>query len=251
MVVGIDLSSNITGVACVSGDAQRATLHWARIVRVPDDVWRGADRILEAIPPDVARVVIERPPTVVKSDVRHGSQAAIGYALGRMTGIVEGELRRRSIPYTLVEVRDWRATMLTTSTRWGVPATAPPPKPPPAPPPLFQRARAERVGSDVYLVWPCEHRQRIDPTQHVSDTSCRVCDRDRKAAEKPQARWQWVSAEWKRLACRLVAAHWPGVFAEVVADARGRARTEKAPHELVGVPDAAEAAWIAVHGVAA
>ena len=255
MVVGIDLSSSLTGVALVSGDAQRVHLHWTRMVRVPEDPWRGVERILELIPGDASRVLIERPPTVVKSDVRHGSQAAIGYALGRMTGLLEGELRRKGLAYRLVEVRDWRATMLRTSTAWGVPATPPPPKPPPPPPPspLFQRARAVREGGTVYLVWPCDHRVPVDPSGPIGDTACRVCAREegRKSKEKPLNRAQWVSAEWKRLACRLVAAHWPEPWAAVVADARGRARTERAEHELAGVADAAEAAWIGVHGVAA
>jgi predicted lipoprotein with Yx(FWY)xxD motif len=58
---------------------------------------------------------------------------------------------------------------------------------------------------------------------------------------------EWRRDEWKRLACTAVAHRWPTLYAAVVEDARGRARSQKPDHRLAGVADACEAAGVALH----
>lgn len=249
MVVGLDLATSITGCAAITA-ARRPVVSALEALRLP-----GAERVTESATrvvgwvvaqrPDL--VVVERPPMVIRGDVQHGSQAEIGYKLGRITGLVEAGLRSHGLPYELVDVSTWRDTMLSTSTGWGVPAAKP--GAPPVAAPLFQRARCVREGGDVFLVWPCGHRRLFDPARAAStDTSCRQCA---SGERPPKRRSEWVTAEWKRIACELTRAHWPEAYAAVVADARSRARKAKPDHLLEGVSDAAEACWLAVHGARA
>lgn len=246
MVIGLDLATRITGAAAVR-PAPHVLLQRAEPLRVAPSV-DGARKILDwLLPHRPDLVVVERPPMVVSKDVAHGSQAAIGYALGRMSGLVEGMLHAHRVPYVLVDVGDWRDTMLATSTRMGVPASKPGTQPKPTP--MFgarQRVRLERTDGQLEAVYECGHRRpvpSIDALPRIA--SCPKCS----ATPPEMKRSDWVRGEWKRLACELVRAHWPGPYAELVATARAAARTDKADHELVGVSDAAEAVWIAVHGV--
>lgn len=246
--VGLDLANTTTGAAAVRLHGDHVELVWLRPLHLPDDAKRAAAKVLAACSTADA-VSIERPPDVVRGHVRHGPQARLGYALGRICGRIEAGLDATGIPHELVEVRDWRATMLERSANWGVPAFAPGKGPAltTASLPLLAAPRAVREGTTVYLVWPCGHRRLFDPARARSaDTMCRQCGhRD----TKPLSRAEVVTAEWKATACRLVRARWPELYAELVADARERARTPRADHELSGVADACEAAFIAVHGV--
>lgn len=245
MIIGLDLATQITGAAAIRVGTGITVCELERL-RVSCSV-EGAQRIINwLLPRSPDLVVVERPPMVLPKELDHGSQAEIGYKLGRMSGLVEMGLHAHGLPYRLVDVSDWRETMLEVSTAMGVPASRPGAQPKPTP--MFgarQRVRVEIIDGTRVIVWECGHRKAhtsIEALQRVG--SCPTCS----ATPPEMKRSDWIRDQWKRLACDLTRQHWPEPYAVVTRKARERARVEKADHELVGVADACEGAWIAVHG---
>lgn len=264
MIVGLDLSNTITGIGAIwPVGVSRPELRWVgslrmlgtaeapyssiRVVNAVHDIEALTPGEWEHPPP--ARVGIEIPPDTARADVHHGGQAAIGWALGYLQGLVEAPLRRGGRRIAHVEVAAWRRAMLVWSNRWGVLAQEPAMNPPPVASELMKRQPFEvaRKGTGFELVWAgCGHRSPVASYEQLIGSppyACPECEPERLRKLADPAEWR--REQWKILACRLVQAHWPVEYAALVADARERVRTEKADHELAGVADACEAVWIA------
>lgn len=278
MIVGLDLSNSHTGVAALLLDGPRRPA----LVRVESlrmsgtaDAFGGALRVFNAVReseelqptpdgskwdpdsrdgwrhPPPARVAIEIPPATAREDVHHGGQAAIGWSLGYLQGMVEHPLRRGGRRIDHVHVSLWRQAMLEWSTRWGVLAQAPPREPPPPalePGVKRQRFDVERDGSAFRIVWAgCGHTEdggSLERLQASPPVRCARCVASTRAPA-PADPAEWRRQQWKKLAVELVARHWPEPYERFVIPARRRARTEKPDHELEGVSDGCEAVWIA------
>lgn len=257
MTIGVDQSNTIVGLACVhreQGSTGRPVLEAMTCLRALglDHVESTADGVVDWIRQwsAVVPVRLERAPVTARADVKHGHQAAIGWALGLLAGEIRGRLRVHG--YTdveLVEVSTWRERMILWSNRWGVPCTAP------AKEPLFKpgvKPRRRYVGrgkeKEFVVTWEgCDHEQTIadfDALLSFSTTQCPACEGSARRDVSDPAEWR--RREWKKLACRLVAALWPAPYAAMVSAAAARARTEKEDVDLSGVSDACEAVWIAV-----
>lgn len=92
----------------------------------------------------------------------------------------------------------------------------------------------------------CGHEVTVDGMASLTamGTNCPRC-RDREKRRDPA---EEIRDAWKLLACDGIAHFFPILFAELVTDARSRARDKtKEPWQLAGVSDACEAAWIAIH----
>ena len=202
---------------------------------------------------------LEEPPDFSRSDVNHGSEARIGYAEGWLSGLVAGQM---GLPTRRVTVSEWRATMLIACGAYGTWVVAPSRRR--APTPLAVAAQRSDVtscpdGGFRRTFRECGHTQIFasfsDLKKHATG-SCSVCALPRPKELDPA---EWVRDEWKRIACAGIKRAWPERYAPLVAEARGRRRVkpgdtappENADHHVVGVPDACEAAWIAVHALTA
>ena len=258
---GIDQSNTIVGLATIyrpDGSVGVPTLEALSSMRALglDEVESTANAVVEwvlgqARAPEVTAVRLEKAPITAREDVHHGPQAAIGWALGLLAGEIRGRLRvHRYADVELVEVSVWRERMVLWANRWGVSCTAPPKEPPAFRPSDRPRRRyvGRGVGKAFLVTWEgCDHSQTIadfDALMKFSSTQCPGCEGSARRDVADPAEWR--RREWKKLACRLVAALWPAPYADLVARAAARARTEKEDVDLSGVNDACEAVWIAV-----
>lgn len=197
----------------------------------------------------------EEPPDFSRSDVHHGSEARIGYAEGWLSGLVAGQM---GLTTHRVTVSAWRATMIATCGKRGLYVTAPSRRT--APTALAMAAQRSTVtgrpgGGFVRTFTECEHTQSFASFADLkrSTGTCAACAVPTKAIDPAD----WVRDEWKRIACQGIQRFWPELYAPLVATARGRRRpksgatapTEIPDHQVTGVPDACEAAWIAVHAL--
>ena len=209
----------------------------------------------------VARLAVEEPPFKVRADVRHGSQAEIGYRLG----VVSAAWLATLLPlaptlaappgHVAVPVASWRTTMIALAPAWGAPvdaATAAQPVRTLGAPPVRWSVdhsyRQEVTVSDLIRVVasPCKHTMLVSlPGLEHLPTTCDQCEGEgNRRADK---RAEDVTERWKRLAVFTALRIWPHVVEPLRDAARLRARTEKPDHQLVGVPDACEAIWLGVH----
>ncbi len=253
-VVAVDPGSRHTGVAsAVLVDGQPEVTSLAGVVMHQGDAERSVrERVLPLLRSSPAAVLwLEEPPDYRHSDVEHGSEARIGYALGWVSGLIAGGA---GLSTRRVAVSDWRTSMVTTCGRRGIfvepPRRARAPSTPAA---IAQRFDiAGRPAGGFIRTWRgCGHTQQFISFAELSRAgagACGICSGPEAKQPDPA---EWVRDEWKRIACHSVQRLWSGLYAELVAEARGRQRGPGSPpdHRLPGVPDACEAAWIAVHGV--
>lgn len=267
MISGIDPSNRMVGLAVLDDGPVTRPPPLRLLTSIPgfggDAAPRTARRVAsvlgahlrERAPLGGCRIRIEKAPGRIRDEVEHGSQADVGFKLGRITGQLEVRLEAWGT-VELVEVSTWRARMLEVSSLWGVPAAPPPKAPPPAvfaPVSGDQRKRFDVTRSGApggFLVtWRgCGHETPVrsfEELQRFNRTACGACaaGAEKRPTVVPA---DWRRAMWKKLACDLVRAHWPEAFGALVDVARQRARAEKADHELSGISDACESVWIGV-----
>lgn len=254
-VAGVDQSNRQCGLAildCIPGRRplllELVSLPGAGSGRQVETARRVLDRLEPRIHafPQSSRIRIEQAPP--SGSQHHGQQAVIGWSLGLLAGLILGGLR--DYDAELVTVSAWRTRMLEVSTRWGVLAQAPPKSPPP--PPLGAKPARKAVtravsgpGFEVRFEG-CTHVTPVADYGALMAFTIPVCPQCGAATRAKRIDPDWRRGEWKRLACRLVAAHWPEPYAALVASARASARVEHEDHELAGVSDACEAVWIAL-----
>jgi hypothetical protein len=204
---------------------------------------------------DRVSIWFEEPPDYSRSDVRHGSEARIGYAEGWLSGLVAGQM---GLPTRRVAVSAWRETMIRTCVQRGLYIVAPSRRM--APTPLAVAAQCSTVtgrpgGGFVRTFTDCGHAQSFASFADLKRSTgiCATCAVPVKTADPAN----WVRDEWKRIACQGIQRFWPELYASLVAAARGRRRakpgeaapTEVPDHQVAGIADACEAAWIAVHAL--
>lgn len=275
IVLGVDQSNEATGLACVKAHPdprQRLHAFLAHPMLTGDQgvIRSVTERIrptlrgwLAELPSGSTRVCIELAPPTMRADVKHGPQAAIGFAQGWLGGLVAGALLA-DIPVDtglglsrvgvhLVPVADWRQTMLRTAAEIGCPLA--PPRRGRASNPSgnverFTVAAGSSGPTSLRRVWSgCEHEEEfadLAVLMRSQTTKCPSCRGSRSSMSDAEA----VRDGWKELACWFVKALAPEPYARVVAQARARARRRDTPdHHLAGVADACEAVGIALHGL--
>lgn len=196
----------------------------------------------------VFRVAVERPPAMVRSDVRHGPQADIGWKLGRLAGVFEGLAASRGIGAFVVEVSEHRATMVRFLADRGV--YLPKERGVEALDYPWRRGAAalerDEVAGGTVLHWHgCGHKTPL-PLDRLGSPppACPTCTPKPRKLTRAEA----VRDDHKRRACAGVRSVWPEPYQRLVDAARERARSKGQPdHRLAGVSDACEAVWTAVH----
>jgi hypothetical protein len=254
--VGIDPGNDYLGLAVYRlGADPDLECHGIRVGGKPGKVFRDVlVPKLEPLARHGATLVIERPPEKVRRDVNHGAQAPIGYALGYVSGMVAGLWHQHGAPVHRVTVRDWRTSMGVFNARRGLVLTEPGAK--------GERERWRAMGlqatrpsqvADVKRVdggwtvrYRCGHKATFDKYDALTTRGgeCQECQR---ALRPAMTRAEAVTDAWKLRACQGIKEHWPEEYERIVSAARKRAKTNKADHRLAGVPDACEAAWVALH----
>lgn len=220
-----------------------------------DRVYPELCAVLDNTRQDV-RVVFasEIPPPTFRAD--HGArigQAAIGYPLGYCTGLAASAVLLAHRSVLRFPVSEWRATMIehAASARMLIQRPGRPRKTG-RPEPATINTRVVPVDGHPHQ-YNCTYRgcdhvhvtTSIDLAAGRTPTRCPTCS--------PVGTDAFIETEediteaWKRTACAYAKALYPDAYEMVVADARGRARTEKPDHQLAGVPDACEALAIALH----
>lgn len=108
-VIGVDASSSCIGLARLDGDGVQI-----RTVIVLGDGGRTCRErlhpVMSSLRPGVTLVGVEEPPPTSRSTTRRGSQAVVGFGIGRAAGWVESSAGLLDLPTVLVPVRTWRAT---------------------------------------------------------------------------------------------------------------------------------------------
>lgn len=281
-VIGIDPGSSYTGVAVAigePGDPAPQLLRLSGVVMGSGDV---AGSVRSRVLPEVERccvagcgtsatsIWLEEPPEYAHADVGHGSEARIGYALGWLSGLVAGGAHAFWAPNQLVlrraAVRAWRDHMLVFCGRRGLLMQAPTRASIPGvrssfAPGLTQRFSVKNAGGGGFVrSWSgCGHEDQFASfadLRAAEDRTCHTCAVASKADPKPDPA-AWVRDEWKRLACVGIARFWPDLYAPLVVGAQERRRFaggaavagEKPDHQLAGVADACEAAWLSLYAL--
>lgn len=257
VIVGIDQSNAATGIGVVRpAERLQERLLWLEpILMLDDDVERS---VLERIYPvlehwtehDRAQLWVEQAPPMMRSDVKHGAQASIGFAQGWLGGLIAGRFLGR-FPVHRVGPSPWRTTMLVEAARAGLVLPEPGRKPPPPPPGQVQRFKVDRAGAAFVRVWDgCNHRETFHTYADLHKAqaqACTTCAAGNAVQTLTDA--EAVRDAWKATACRFVRHFWPGMYDNVVRGAQARARSDRPEHRLAGVADACEAVGIALHGL--
>jgi len=256
-VVGIDPSSDHIGIAHLDGTGECTRLV---SIRCLDNLQRTCqERLYDELAriPSGADVYIEKPPPTARAHVNHGHQGTIGYALGVVTGIILGDLWRRGFGVGLVEVGPWRDAMLVAAGRRGLHLSK---KPSPFAPPVALRGPVKVENTPGHgagtgkapsfdLVYACGHRRTVGAFAEVqrargADLGCEACAKTARSDDVADP----TRDHWKANACRFAQLVTPTLYDELVADARGRAKTVQPDHRLAGVADACEGLGVAVYG---
>lgn len=255
MIIGVDPGGQHLGLALARRNAtapMRTELLCVKTIRLREASWT---EILERVAPTLESwinmganvVAIEQAPPTAKEDrARLVRQAAVGWSLGRVSGMVEMLCR---LPVSHHLPSEWRESMLTLSARSGLVRQKPTRRSTSRRPSLCdQKVRmVQTIGGGVFRIsfLGCSHTfdvEGFDKLQ-VFGTACPSC-----AAISAKSPADLVRDEWKRLACEVIAHHYPDPFRTLELDARSRARDHaKQAWQLVGVPDACEAAGVAIH----
>lgn len=260
LVLGFDQSNRVTGFGVVRpAERLQERLLWMEAIPMLSDD-DGVERsVLERIYPLVehwsshnrVRIWIEQAPPMVRRDVKHGPQAAIGFAQGWLGGLIAGRFLGQ-FPVTRVGPDVWRATMLVEAARAGLVLPEPGRRPPPPPPGQVQRFKVDRAGAAFVRVWDgCNHRETFTTYADLHKapaTACTTCAAGDAVQTLTDA--EAVRDAWKKTACRFVHHFWPGMYGNIIQDALSRARSDRPEHKLAGVADACEAVGIAIHGLA-
>lgn len=166
-------------------------------------------------------------------------QAEIGWKLGLVAGALQHVLEEQGARVSMVPVADHRAAMEAFVTRTYGPDAFPDPR---MSGKLRGRSKVRelaRVEGRVVVRWhTCEHET---PLRSLADlpAQCPVC------VGKVVDRAELVRKAWKAYACAAVERTWPEAYAALVGPIRARAHTERPDHQLQGVHDGCEAAWVA------
>lgn len=283
MIVGIDPSNTFTGLGALLhqlGDPVpkiAPVLRWWTARSMPgfervdegvdfvvtefqllrDSYWNALDH--HGIEDETMRTIhvrIEEPPETVHSDVNHGHQAALGWKLGYLVGGIARGIRQPLVRVERISSSAWRAKMLQLSTIWGVPAREPGKTGPmtalsgDAAKGFTQSMNVERrQGGGFFVAWVgCGHKtvvegglEQLKAFPHRRCPECHLTPLTERPSDP-----NWRREAWKYLACELMKAHWPTWYEATARETRDRARDKDKPdHQLAGLADACEAAWIA------
>lgn len=251
MIVAVDPSSTYTGIAVQDGDNVR--LHRVRMLR--DTARSYRERLLPLLPSpsDVSAVLVEEPPDTARKDTgRAGKQAVIGRAVSWVGGLIASPYVAAGVPVDQVQPGPWRESMLLAAARRGLLLEAPSRASRPAPPPArvarsIVRSTTRIPGGRFRLVFACGHEQEIAYNRLEDGAECAAC----RAPKPVISDADWITDEWKRIACVVAARFWPEAYAGLVREAEEGARSAREHHRLAGVADAAEAGCMLLHHVAA
>lgn len=243
-VVGFDpASTNYLGLARVEGN-QLELLRvrvYARDAGGLSRTWRErVEPTLSRWWPGVVLAVTEVPPPTMRKDAgRSGSQAVIGYGIGRATGYLEHAAMLAGVPVELAGVGEIRRAM--------APFAPPAPISGIASNPALTALPPVRAGDGWTVRYAgCAHA-------HVAATlaalqarppRCPSCEASRRADRAQDAR-----AAAKRTAWDTFSHRWPVHAAQLVVEAsKGTDDTLREPWAFPGAGDAAEAALNAWYG---
>lgn len=266
-VIALDPGNTYSGLAVADVDARtvrEAMIGIERVRTANHTPYRAGHKLLRPMARylvkhhelQVVAVAIEHAPAKVRGDVAHGPQADIGFKQAWLAASfcgAPGDLVPEDGEPLEIGPSDWRATMLSVTgerkpTRDGVVRHAQAEvthRPPPV---------VSRRDTDFVFAWPgCGHetvRAASGFRPDLAPVTCPTC-----AAKPPGDPAKLVRDAWKELAVRGAMEMWPSLMAPVIAQAVGASTKAKRgaapdPWALQGVPDAAEAAWCALHVVA-
>lgn len=210
-------------VKCFSGDWERTYLERIRPITL---------EVLAT--PGPHTVAVERPPpTANKNQGPRIGQAAIGYPIGYLSGLVVHDFVVAGHEVLKVDVSPWRDTMLSVAARCGIDPTPKLPKSTMLP--LVRNLRNQLVAT-----WStCDHRQvtTLEDLQNGRLKTCPICVGE--LIDKTD--------RWKATACNFVRQQWPKAYAPILAAAKANADKAHLDHRYAGVADACEAACIGLH----
>lgn len=262
--IGVDAASrNYTGIACLvarpSGLPELVELHAIRMLPPEEGgLWRAAEERLWPVVdrlcadhPDAPLVVEQAPPTAHQDTGKKGRQAAIGFPLGLVAGLVCA--RRLDPRPRLVDPGEWRRRMLELGQGLGLGLSAPrregesAPAPGPLPPKAIGADGISRVGKLFRIRYRCGHEVDFAPPPQDAPSLCPRCSGPQPVDRRTDA--ERIRDEWKAVACRFVASLWPDKYSALVAGASSRAANIREDHQLAGVADACEAVGVALWGL--
>ena len=240
MILSIDPSSSYVGIAQLEPDGSDAIIE---SIRFHPRTLLGRLGVMD----DATQVLIEKPPPA--SRARHDHQAPIGYAIGRVTGIVEGWAVGTGISVDLVEVTPWRNNMLVYAARRGL--VRQPPKGQRrlsvGPAPNLQRAQRLDGGGYLLTFRNCDCEVEVKGyigLHEVGDNGCPKCRTKPGMLTDDEIR-----DAWKQTAYEIALHLWPQRVDWLVRDAASRAQSKKAPWLYAGVADGCEAACLGLMAV--
>ena len=177
---------------------------------------------------------LERPPpTAHKGQGPRIGQAAIGYPIGYLSGLVAHDFVVAGHQVERIDVSPWRATMVEVAARRGIDLTA-----------KLAKATLLPIKRDaknrLVLTWSgCDHERLINlgDLQRSRHPNCPTC-----VGELMDA-----SDRWKAAACSFVRQMWPEIYDRVVEEAKAGAKASHLDHRYAGVADACEAACVGLH----
>jgi hypothetical protein len=207
----------------------RAVLTWVHELDAPIHLVGAEEHAFTASAKQIART-------------KRSNQGEIAWKLGWISGVVGGVVAfDRRAKLVSVPVSTWRASMLARIRADNVTRAT--------------SGRARRLRDDVEVLRGagealvvryvnCGHlwtAPDLNALTRGRPDLCPTCNGPAPRADDDDA--------MKRAAVEAALAAWPDPFGALVAATRKRARSnaEAPPHQLVGVSDAAEAAWIAWH----
>lgn len=266
-LVTVDPSRSCYGVAAGDRAEGLSALHAVRNLHDDADTSRAtATRrlwpLLDTLAPEV--VLVERPPSTVserqvarRGGATRGSQAVIGFGLGRAVELVGAWCYMRDVRFGLVENGAWRRTAIGWMRQGlGEDASAP------ASTSTSTSKRSSATSRSPELVSPGTYRVTFEGCDHAltfqgwqelvkRPSTCPRCatiaQREARTARVlPPSKREGAPGDLDHKApfVALVRALYPTLLDPMIADARKRAQASTLDHELAGVADAADAALL-------
>jgi len=274
-LVTVDPSRSCYGVAAGDRTEGLSALHAVRNLHDDADTSRAtATRrlwpLLDSLAPEV--VLVERPPSTVserqvarRGGATRGSQAVIGFGLGRAVELVGAWCYMRDVRFGLVENGAWRRFAIGWM-RQGLGEEAARPgasSKPSAPESSTPTSRSSATARQPELVSPGTYRVTFDGCDHAltfrgwqelvkRPSTCPTCatvaQREARTARvlPPASKREGAPGDLDHKApfVALARALYPTMLEPMIADARKRAKADTLDHELAGVADAADAALL-------
>lgn len=252
--IGCDPASDYVGLGIEQPDG-KMEMHRRRMGKdlegsVQRRVWPLLQEVAGRVDGGGVVLALERPPPTARTDTRHGHQAAIGYPIGYVSGLIAARAIQLGFEVVRVNVSPWRDSMLIDAARRGLVLDRPGRKR--RRKALGAKSPVRRIDRGAHgersVLWVgCEHSYRLTPDadllpqiNHLVEAGgCPECRRPATPDE--------VRDQWKRVACQWAKHRWPDSYRRLVVEARRSARTDRPDHQLAGVPDACEAAGVAHH----